>query len=53
MSAAFNWREHLDVHPATEQFRLMPEAELAELADDIKKNGLRTPYAPNVAERAA
>jgi hypothetical protein len=50
MSAAFNWREHLDVHPAAEQFLLMPEAELA---DDIKKNGLRTPYAPNVAERAA
>jgi hypothetical protein len=39
----FNWRDHLDIHPAAELFPLMSEAELKELADDIKANGLQTP----------
>jgi hypothetical protein len=38
----FNWRKYLPVHPAAELFPLMSEAELHELAQDIKKNGLRT-----------
>jgi hypothetical protein len=41
-----NWRDHLTVHPAAELFPLMSEtdpAELKELAEDIKKTGLRTP----------
>jgi ParB-like nuclease domain len=36
----FNWRTHLPVHPAADLFPLMSEAELKELAEDIKKNGL-------------
>jgi DNA-binding Lrp family transcriptional regulator len=39
----FNWRDHLPIHPAAELFPLMPEAELKELAEDIKTNGLRAP----------
>jgi hypothetical protein len=42
---AFNWRDHLPVHPAAELFPLMSEAELRELADDIKQNGLRASVA--------
>jgi DNA-binding Lrp family transcriptional regulator len=42
-AAPFNWRDHLKVHPAAELFPLMPEAELRELAEDIKKNGLVDP----------
>src|SRR3984893_14974176 len=34
------WRQ-LTAHPLAELFPLMSEAELAELADDIKKNGLQ------------
>jgi hypothetical protein len=41
--ALFNWREHLPVHPAAELFPLMSEAELKELADDIRKNGMVEP----------
>jgi hypothetical protein len=40
-----NWRDHLAVHPAAELFPLMSEAELRELADDIKQNGLRASVA--------
>jgi ParB-like nuclease domain len=39
----FDWRKHLKVHPAAELFPLMAEAELKELAEDIKTNGLRSP----------
>jgi len=40
-----NWRDHLPVHPAADLFPLMSEAELKELADDIKKHGLAEPVA--------
>jgi hypothetical protein len=39
----FDWRAHLDVHPAAELFPQMSEAELDELAADIKANGMRVP----------
>jgi len=39
---SFNWRDHLNVHPAVEFFPPMLEASLCELADDILANGLRT-----------
>ena len=39
----FDWRAHLDVHPAAGLFPSLPEAELQELAEDIQKNGLRAP----------
>jgi hypothetical protein len=37
----FNWRDHLNVHPAADLFPLMSEAELKELAEDIRKNGFQ------------
>jgi hypothetical protein len=39
----FNWREHLEIHPAAEPFPLMSPAELKELADDTMKNGIKAP----------
>jgi hypothetical protein len=41
--APFDWRKHLPVHPAAELFPIMSEAELRELGEDIKKNGLLSP----------
>jgi hypothetical protein len=38
-----NWRHDLSVHPAADLFPLMSEAELWELGEDIKKNGLQSP----------
>jgi hypothetical protein len=35
-----SWRERLPVHPAAELFPLMSEAELEQLAEDIKENDL-------------
>jgi hypothetical protein len=37
----FDWRDHLEVHPAADPFPLMSADELKALADDIRKNGLR------------
>jgi hypothetical protein len=39
------WRDVLPVHPAAEMFPLMSEAELRELGEDIKANGLKHPIA--------
>jgi hypothetical protein len=41
--APFDWRQLLSVHPAADLFPPMSEAELKELAEDIKANGLRAP----------
>jgi hypothetical protein len=41
--ATKSWRDVLSVHPAAELFPLMSEAELKELGEDIKKNGLTSP----------
>jgi len=38
-----NWRYDLSVHPSADLFPLMSEAELRELSEDIKKNGLQSP----------
>jgi hypothetical protein len=37
------WREIYKVHPAADVFPMMSDEELAELGEDIKKNGLRVP----------
>jgi len=36
-----SWRQVLSIHPATELFPLLGADELSELAEDIKKHGLR------------
>jgi ParB-like chromosome segregation protein Spo0J len=38
-----SWRDVLKIHPAAELFPLMTKAQLRELANDIKQNGLRLP----------
>jgi hypothetical protein len=40
-AAVTSWRDHLKVHPAAALFPRMTEAELRELGEDIKRNGLR------------
>jgi hypothetical protein len=37
------WREVLRVHPAADEFPMLPDDELAELAADIAANGLKVP----------
>jgi hypothetical protein len=37
------WRDHIKVHPAADLFPMMSDAELKELGEDIKKNGLEQP----------
>jgi hypothetical protein len=43
MMAPKHWRDVLPVHPAVDLFPMMSEADLRELGEDIKKNGLRSP----------
>lgn len=54
MSDLFDWRAHLPVHPAADLFPPLSKSELKELAEDIRKNGLRTRIViysePRVAE---
>src|SRR5262245_32164172 len=40
---ARSWRDTLPIHPAAQMFPLMSEADLRELGEDIKRNGLHTP----------
>jgi ParB-like chromosome segregation protein Spo0J len=42
-TAPFNWRDHLPVHPAADEFPPFSESELRVLAEDIRKNGLQQP----------
>jgi hypothetical protein len=37
----FDWRAHVQVHPAAEEFPLLEGSDLTELTDDIKANRLR------------
>jgi hypothetical protein len=42
-SPARSWRHVISIHPAAELFDLLPEAELRELGESIRKNGLTSP----------
>ncbi len=37
------WRDVIAIHPAAELFPLMPEAQLRELGEDIRRHGLQSP----------
>jgi hypothetical protein len=37
-----DWRAHIPIHPAADEFPLLSEKELRELAGDIKRNGLHS-----------
>jgi hypothetical protein len=39
------WRDDLPVHEAANLFPMMPESDLKELGDDIRRNGLSSPIA--------
>jgi hypothetical protein len=41
-NSPFNWRDHLKVHPAADLFPRMSQSELQELADDMKRNGVKS-----------
>jgi hypothetical protein len=43
MSGPFDWRSVIQPHAAAEAFPMMSEAELAELAEDIKRHGILDP----------
>jgi len=45
-----SWRDVLPVHPAADLFPTMSEAELRELGEDIKKNGLQIPIVVWISE---
>jgi hypothetical protein len=46
-----SWRDILPIHPAAELFPLMTPAELHELSEDIKTNGLQIPITVMVDKR--
>jgi hypothetical protein len=53
LQARKSWRDVLSVHPAADLFPMMSGAELRELGEDIKRNGLRYPvilWAKNVRD---
>jgi hypothetical protein len=39
-----SWKDVIKVHPAADMFPMMSETELKELGEDIKANGLRSPF---------
>src|SRR5215471_10060608 len=42
-SAQIHWRDVLPVHPAADLFPMMADAELRDLGEDIKRNGMLVP----------
>jgi hypothetical protein len=44
-TGAASWRDSIAIHPATNLFPLLGDAELREVGEDIKKNGLTSPIA--------